>query len=302
MLIHEINQDIINKVQVDNYKRVSGIFLIDKPVGVTSHDIVDDVRKVLRTKRVGHAGALDPFADGLLIVLVGKYTQYTDVLISQDKSYIAEVLLGISTDTQDPEGKVTAVKNMPTKLTGTEIETAFTAKYLPDYEQIVPIFSSVKVNGHKLRVLARQATSFEIDANDHVTFSFDPANKPKGLPAGINQITLKVPRKPVKLTSFEVGEIQHYKEIEMSGQLYEGDFATARVMVDCSKGTYIRQLAEDLGKAVDLPACLIELKRTRIADFDLNNTLELKALYDAAVDAGIPNKPLSELGLKSLEL
>jgi tRNA pseudouridine55 synthase len=101
-----MEKDTINQIHRDDLGKVSGIFLIDKPVGITSHDVVDSVRRIFHTKAVGHAGTLDPFASGLLILLVGKHTKKSDEYMGFDKTYEAEIAIGISTDTHDPEGKI----------------------------------------------------------------------------------------------------------------------------------------------------------------------------------------------------
>ncbi len=97
----------VNNLKRDEFGRPSGIVAVNKPAGVTSHDLVDKLRKQLGTKKVGHAGALDVFADGVMIYLIGKSTKLSDKLMHLDKEYVTTIILGIATDTQDTEGKVT---------------------------------------------------------------------------------------------------------------------------------------------------------------------------------------------------
>lgn len=135
-------KELLNKIEIDEFNRPNGLLAINKPAGITSHDVVDQVRKKFKTKRVGHAGALDPFATGVLLILVGTFTKLSEKLILENKEYKARILFGVSTDTQDPEGKV--LKTQMVKLESKDIETTLKS-FEGGYEQYVPIFSSVKV-------------------------------------------------------------------------------------------------------------------------------------------------------------
>ena len=146
-----------NQIVRDDFGRPSGILAIDKPVGMTSHDVVDVVRSALGTRQVGHAGALDPFATGVLVIIVGKATKLSNDLMSKTKSYAAQILLGVATDSQDPEGKIMDVsqQTVSMKALRSVIETMSKG-----YDQFVPVYSSVKVDGQKLRKLGPQTWLF----------------------------------------------------------------------------------------------------------------------------------------------
>ena len=130
------------------------ILLIDKPAGITSHDVVDRVRKIFQTRRVGHAGTLDPFATGLLIVGVGAATKELSTYVGLDKTYIATARLGFTSTTDDPEGEISATAYClpPTAL---DIERALET-FRGDYLQITPLYSAKKVGGKKMYELARK--------------------------------------------------------------------------------------------------------------------------------------------------
>ena len=131
-----------------------GILLVDKPSGITSHDVVDRVRRLFRMKRVGHAGTLDPMATGLMLILVGKATKVSQYLMSMDKEYTGTLKLGEETDSQDADGEVLASKEVP-ELSEEEIQSAL-KDYLGDQYQTPPMFSAKKVNGQPLYKLARK--------------------------------------------------------------------------------------------------------------------------------------------------
>ncbi len=138
---------------------MDGILILDKPGGMTSHDVVRRVRRACRTRRVGHAGTLDPMATGLLLVAVGEATRIVEFLMEGDKAYRATLKLGEATDTQDAEGRVVASSDR-TCFTTAEIEKAF-ADFLGPQEQIPPMFSALKKNGVALHRLARKGVEIE---------------------------------------------------------------------------------------------------------------------------------------------
>jgi tRNA pseudouridine55 synthase len=296
MLIPEIDSDLVNKIFVDAYKRVSGVFLIDKPVGVTSHDVVDDVRKVLRTRKVGHAGALDPFASGVLIILVGKYTKYTEALINLDKTYVADVVLGVSTTTQDPEGEVINSKDVNAKdeeklLDQEMMDSLLKEKFQPRYEQLVPIYSSVKLDGQKLRKLARAAEKVEKLERGKVKLHYK---------SGDEQI-IDLPTREVKIAELELHSTELLDRVQLDKSSLSGKFINYKIEVTCSKGTYIRQLAEDIGYQFDYPSFLSDLSRTAISKFSLQNAILVDDLYVQAKSLGILRVDKSELNLNTEE-
>lgn len=250
----------INKLIRDDFGRTRGILAINKPKGITSHDVVDSVRRDLKMRKVGHAGALDPFATGILIILVGKATKLSDDFLLAEKEYIADVLFGVQTDSADTEGKILD-QQAPNSPTTSEIEDAL-AKFSPNYEQFVPVFSSVKVQGDKLRVLARSSDSFTTEMRGDkkvAVFKQGETVKEVELP----KQTCYIPE--IELLSTDQREI------------YEATYPVVQIRVACSKGTYVRALAEDIGAALQSPqpAMLVELKRTRVADITIGEAIEL---------------------------
>ena len=137
-----------------------GILLVDKPVGITSHDIVDRLRKKLRMKKIGHAGTLDPLATGLMIMLIGKATKVSQFLISLDKSYSGEFLLGVETDSQDADGEVIATKPVTSDIDETRMLSEMKS-FLGDQYQTPPMFSAKKIDGVPLYKMARKGKTVE---------------------------------------------------------------------------------------------------------------------------------------------
>lgn len=260
----------INEKVVDEFGRISGVFAVDKKVGEFSHDIVYEYRRKLGTKKVGHAGTLDPFASGLLIILAGKATKLSDQFLHLDKEYEAQIAFGIKTDTLDPEGKIVGKKDIPEDFVSKEKIEDILRKFKQKYLQYVPIFSSVKVEGEKLRELARSSENFEY-ITDNGSLFVDFINDNGG------RKRVVIPRKEVKIYSFEVKEISTKEVNELTYSKFsqqlkdEGvqKFIVANIKVKCSKGTYIRKLAEDIGSELKLPAMLIELRRTSVGQISL---------------------------------
>lgn len=137
-----------------------GILLVDKPAGITSHDIVDRLRRKLRIKKIGHAGTLDPLATGLMIMLIGKATKVSQFLISLDKSYEGEFLLGVETDSQDADGAVVIEKDVSDDLDESKIKEEMKT-FLGDQYQTPPMFSAKKIDGVPLYKMARKGKTVE---------------------------------------------------------------------------------------------------------------------------------------------
>ncbi|MFS8130721.1 MAG: hypothetical protein ACMG57_01955 [Candidatus Dojkabacteria bacterium] len=265
----------INKINYDEFGKPNGILILNKPVGITSHDLVDETRKKYKTKKVGHAGTLDPFASGKMIVLLGKATKLSDSFLGMDKEYVAEIGFGVSTNSGDVEGELTETKPVDDAKFEDKLKAmlnSFPTKYL----QYVPVFSSVKIQGNKLRELARKADKFEIInkpeseetskkiirfyKNDSILFE-------SLLPAKL--ITLN----EIELLSFEEKNLSIF-ESKLSSKLFSllkekniTRLPVAKLRVNCSKGTYIRQLAEDIGTQLGYPAFLLCLERTKIGPY-----------------------------------
>ena len=158
-----------------------GILLVDKPVGITSHDIVDRLRRKLKMKKIGHAGTLDPLATGLMIMLIGKATKVSQFLISLDKSYDGEFLLGVETDSQDADGEVVSEKPVTDDVDQEKVEEEMKS-FLGDQYQIPPMFSAKKIDGVPLYKMARKGKTVEreprfIRINE---LSLTKWNSPKG--------------------------------------------------------------------------------------------------------------------------
>lgn len=217
------------------------LLLIDKPAGMTSHDVVDRVRKIFGTRRVGHAGTLDPFATGLLIVGVGTATKKLTALVGLDKTYEATARLGVTSDTFDIEGVKTEVvgvepphASIPTREAIEHVLSSFRG----GYEQKAPLHSAKKIGGKKLYDLARAGTATE-------------------------------EMRPVKMVTIPELEIIEYAWPDLSFR------------VSCSSGTYIRSLADDIGRALGCGAYLTELRRTKIGTFSLDQAVKLDNLRSA---------------------
>lgn len=142
-----------------NDSHLDGVLLVDKASGMTSHDVVAIVRRCLRTKKVGHCGTLDPLATGLLIIVLGRGTKIQDLLMSEDKEYVGTMRLGIMTDSQDADGKITETREVP-DYSREQIDAAF-AKYHGDFYQMPPMVSAIKKEGVPLYKLARQGKVVE---------------------------------------------------------------------------------------------------------------------------------------------
>ncbi len=215
----------------------SGILNLDKAVGMTSHDVVARVRRILREKRVGHAGTLDPAAEGVLPVCVGQATRIVEYLSNAHKTYCADVMLGLTTDTYDREGVVTAVRDVP-DFSRAEIEQAV-ARFRGKLEQIPPLYSAIKVAGQPLYKMARAGRGDEVEL------------KPR----------------PVEIFKLEI---------------LAWERPWLKLWVECSKGTYIRSLAFDLGAALGCGAFMSHLVRVQTGPFHLNEAITLEELQEAA--------------------
>lgn len=241
-----------------------GLLLIDKPAGMTSHDVVRKVRRICRTKKVGHAGTLDPMATGVLPVAIGDGTKILQFLLAEDKSYRATLQFGVTTDTLDAEGEVVLRRPVPVDVVA-RIE-AVCSGFRGEIQQVPPMYSALKKDGVPLYKLARagktverQARSVRIDRLEIVS-------------AGPSELTIEV---------------------------------------DCSKGTYIRTLAADIGEELTCGAHLIALRRLRCGSFPIENCISLEALAESEGDISclltldqalieLPAVPLSEQAAKSL--
>lgn len=138
---------------------MNGIIIVNKPKGLTSRDVVNEISKILNIKKIGHNGTLDPLAEGVLVICIGKYTKLNELLSSKEKEYIAEITLGVKTDTLDIEGKVLEKKE---EILDIEKLKDTITNFQKTYMQIVPIYSAVKVDGKKLYEYAREGKKVEL--------------------------------------------------------------------------------------------------------------------------------------------
>lgn len=208
-----------------------GFLNVYKPKGKTSHDVVAFLRRITKIKQIGHTGTLDPFAEGVLPICIGKATRLIEYL-KDDKAYIGTVQLGKSTTTYDIEGEV--VNESDKVVTHEEIENVLDS-FRGDIEQLPPIYSAIKVNGKKLYEYARSGKEVKIE--------------PRRI--SINEL-----------------KILKYDNANKQLELY----------IACSKGTYIRSIANDLGEKLESYGHLIKLVRVKAGNFVINNSVRLEEL------------------------
>lgn len=274
----------LNKIYRTNTSQPYGVLAIDKPPGFTSHDVVDAIRRRLDTRRVGHTGALDPFAEGLLIILIGKLTKLSNHFLEKDKEYIAEILFGVSTDTQDPEGRVTQV--IDRKINEEDIKLAI-KQFKGSYHQAVPIYSSVKIKGARLREIAHASSKIEKKLEDDkiiATFTISDKSKysqkiRRKFQLKNNVLKLDIPSRDVGIKNIKILDIKNVKgeTLSLSHKIHsDRTFTVVKIYIEVSKGTYIRQLAEDIGMRIrGIPSMLYSLKRTGIGDIKITDSVNI---------------------------
>ncbi|HEX2861762.1 MAG TPA: tRNA pseudouridine(55) synthase TruB [Lacunisphaera sp.] len=212
-------------------KEMEGVLLVDKPQGLTSHDVVYRLRRKLGMKKIGHAGTLDPMATGLLVMLIGKATRISQYLMSVDKVYEGEATLGVVTDSQDAEGEVMETRLVP-ELSEPQVREAMKG-FLGDQYQTPPMHSAIKIDGVKLYQLARKGE--------------EVAREPRFIRvSAFNLLSFALPK-----LSFDL---------------------------HCTKGTYVRTIAHDLGQKLGCGAHLSALRRTGSGKFTIGQCLTLEAI------------------------
>lgn len=221
----------------------SGLVLIDKPKGWTSHDVVAKMRGIAGTRRVGHAGTLDPMATGLLLLGINSGTKLLTFLVGATKTYEATIRLGASTITDDAEGEIveTADPEFVRAITTDQIEQAL-ASLRGEIMQVPSSVSAIKVDGERAYAKVR--------GGDEV----------------------KLAARPVIVSSFKVTSLPRF--VELDGSV----FLDFDAVIDCSSGTYIRALARDLGKDLSVGGHLTALRRTRIAGYSIDDAQKLDGL------------------------
>ena len=229
---------------------MNGIINIYKEQGYTSHDVVAKLRGILRMKKIGHTGTLDPDAVGVLPVCTGRATKLCGMITDWGKTYEAVMLLGTRTDTQDISGNILSQTEVNvTKIQIMDVIGSFTG----EYDQIPPMYSALKHNGKKLYELARQGIEIE--------------------------------RKPRRV---------NIKSILINDINLEDNDKTVTFTVECSKGTYIRTLCEDIGNRLGCGACMQSLKRTRVGSFSIDNSYTLSQI-EQMVQAGKTDEILTPI-------
>ena len=232
-----------------------GFLNVYKPKGITSHDVVSALRRITKVKQIGHTGTLDPFAEGVLPICIGKATRLIEYL-DDDKAYTGTIQLGSSTTTYDLEGE--EVNFSDKKVTFNEIEAALD-KFRGEIEQLPPIYSAIKVNGKKLYEHAREGKEVKIE------------------PRGVNISNLQI--------------LNFYPETRQ-----------LELHIECSKGTYIRSIANDLGEELGTYGHLVKLVRVKAGMFEVNNAVSLEHIQTKEDVEKLLIAPLTKLNYMTYEL
>ncbi len=227
---------------------MNGFVVIDKPAGITSHDVVSRVRRILGTRKVGHTGTLDPFATGVLPIAVNDGTKCIPFLDEGSKTYEALLRLGVTTDTLDMTGTVTSESD-PSGISREQFISTL-SDFTGAISQIPPMYSAIKQGGQPLYKLARQGVEVERKARDVEIYSLE-------------------------LLAF--------------------DLPHASIRVTCSRGTYVRTLADDIGRTLGCGAALQELRRTASGPFRIENAITLTDLETGAVEGRAESLCLSSM-------
>ena len=251
-----------------------GILVVDKPQGLTSHDVVGATRRLAATRKVGHAGTLDPMATGLLLLGVGRATRFLTYLVGADKTYAATIRLGLETTTEDAEGEVTAAHGCRIDdLSGDRLQKAL-AGLTGQIQQVPSAVSAIKVDGVRAYKRVRDGQDVELEAR----------------PVTIHELRLTgEPRQAVvDLAGAVAGGVATGAETDGAGD--EVQVVDLDVVVSCSSGTYVRALARDLGQALGCGAHLTALRRTRVGPFDVGQASTLIELSEQVeADAVTPD-------------
>lgn len=238
-----------------------GILPVNKPRGLTSHDVVFKLRKILKMKKIGHTGTLDPEVDGVLPICLGSATKVSDYIMEMGKTYVAMVTLGYSTTTEDQTGDVLEREHIKKgELTADEVDATL-QQFQGLITQIPPMYSSVKVKGHKLYEYAREG------------------------------LTVERPSRQVRIDRIE----------RTSDLRFNEGVCEFVITVTCGKGTYIRTLATDIGRAMQLPAHMSRLTREMSGGFKLEEALSLDEIQTQVEQDSLQSSlyPI-EYGLKGL--
>ena len=260
-----------------------GLLVVDKPQGLTSHDVVGATRRLAATRKVGHAGTLDPMATGLLLLGIGRATRFLTYLVGADKTYEATVRLGVETATEDADGEIVAARGCRiADLPEARLHEALTALSGP-IQQVPSAVSAIKVDGVRAYQRVRDGQDVELQAR----------------PVTIHELRLTAePRKAI---------------VEADGTLSDSPNSAVQavdidILVSCSSGTYVRALARDLGRELGCGAHLTALRRTAVGPFDIDEAHTLADLSaQVETDAsspephGVSTIPLEEVARRCFE-
>ncbi|WP_404450106.1 tRNA pseudouridine(55) synthase TruB [Sutcliffiella horikoshii] len=222
---------------------MDGILILNKPKGFTSHDCVFKVRKILKTKKVGHTGTLDPEVTGVLPICIGRATKVVEFLTAEQKTYVAEVTIGTATTTEDQTGEVVEEKRVDNPISKEQILSVL-QQLKGEIEQTPPMYSAVKIKGKKLYEYAREGKV-------------------------IDRPSRKVTIHDIFLTS-DITYEEEKRQVRFSFQ------------VNCSKGTYVRTLAVQIGELLGYPAHMSYLTRVSSGDFTIDQAITLEQLSELA--------------------
>lgn len=228
---------------------MNGIIPLFKERGITSHDCVSKIRKILHTKKVGHSGTLDPNVDGVLPIAIGSATKVVELLMESGKMYKGELLIGYATTTQDLDGEIIESKPLTQPFTDQQIKEQM-LKLTGDIIQIPPMYSAIKVNGRKLYEYARAGE------------------------------TVERPKRQIHISRFDLISSTYDEENQQQRVRFEAE---------CSKGTYIRTLAVDLANLLGYPGVMSDLTRIKSGGFNIDQTVTLAdiqaAMDNGTIDA-----------------
>lgn len=229
-----INANPVKMARKD--RDLQGIVVVNKPSGMTSHDVVSRVRRIFKMRRVGHSGTLDPLATGVLVIMLGKSTKLFGKFEAFGKAYKATMIFGTKTTTADIQGTVT--RELPFAHLTQEQMRDILKTFVGDIEQVPPMVSAVKMQGKRLYELARKGIEVEREA------------------------------RKINISKLE---------------LLEFELPRARIYLECSKGTYVRQLAEDIAERLGSVACIAEIQRTKVGPFLIEESVDLENLNESHI-------------------
>ena len=234
---------------------INGILVIDKEKGMTSADVVYHLRKVLHIKKIGHAGTLDPDVTGVLPIAIGQATKLIELMHQKNKKYCGAGLLGYATDSYDISGKVLETKRLTTKISKDTLQTRM-QEFIGKIEQVPPIYSAVRLNGRHLYEYAREG------------------------------IEVERPKRLVKIFAYNAVDEPQF-DLEKGQETFNFE-------IECSKGTYVRSLVNDLGENIGVPAVMQTLRRTASSGFNLSQAVKL--------DEIISNPAIAKKAIQPIEV